>query len=120
MIKLRNLRSISISPICPYVLQELNMKQVHKKKEHETLLSQHDSTQSLEYKHLNTIQEQRMEHLRSTRLLCNSVEFIQYFSGLFTPMCVWSNYLGYFRSDLYQTWYECLQIGIRPIICGLS
>ena len=40
------------------------MKQVHKQKEHETLLNQHDSTQALEYKHLNTIQEQRMEHLR--------------------------------------------------------
>ena len=40
------------------------MKQRHKDKEHEVLLSQHDATQALEYKHLNGIQDQRMEHLR--------------------------------------------------------
>lgn len=40
------------------------MKQKHKEKEHEMLLTQHDSTQSLEYKHLNAIQDQRMDHLK--------------------------------------------------------
>ena len=40
------------------------MKQRQKDKEHEVLLAQHDSTQALEYKHLDSIQEQRMEHLK--------------------------------------------------------
>uniref|UniRef100_F6UDW5 non-specific serine/threonine protein kinase n=1 Tax=Ciona intestinalis TaxID=7719 RepID=F6UDW5_CIOIN len=59
--------------------EELNMKQKHKEKEHEVLLKQHDSTQSLEYKHLHAIQEQRMEHLKSQHQteLSNQVEYSQ-------------------------------------------
>lgn len=49
--------------------QELDLKQVHKKKEHETLISQHDSTQTLEYRQLHAIQELRMERLRLASLL---------------------------------------------------
>nr|CAB3266811.1 serine/threonine-protein kinase TAO3-like [Phallusia mammillata] len=59
--------------------EELNMKQKHKEKEHEMLLTQHDSTQALEYKHLNAIQEQRMEHLKSQHQteLSNQMEYSQ-------------------------------------------
>ncbi|XP_078488253.1 serine/threonine-protein kinase TAO1-like isoform X5 [Ciona intestinalis] len=59
--------------------EELNMKQKHKEKEHEVLLTQHDSTQLLEYKHLYAIQEQRMEHLKSQHQteLSNQVEYSQ-------------------------------------------
>ncbi|XP_076805783.1 uncharacterized protein LOC143449455 isoform X2 [Clavelina lepadiformis] len=59
--------------------EELNMKQRHKEKEHETLLYQHDSTQALEYKQLHAIQEQRMDHLKSQHQteLSNQTEYSQ-------------------------------------------
>jgi len=48
-----------------FLREELNLKQVHKKKEHETLVAHHDSTQALEYRQLHDIQHLRMERLRS-------------------------------------------------------
>jgi len=57
--------------------EELDLKQIQKKKEHEVLIQQHDSTQNLEYKHLNDIHNLRMERLKSqhqTELL-NQTEY---------------------------------------------
>lgn len=62
-----------------FLREELDLKQVHKKKEHETLISQHDSTQTLEYRQLHAIQELRMERLRSqhTTEMANQDEYSQ-------------------------------------------
>jgi len=57
--------------------EELDLKQIQKKKEHEVLIHQHDSTQNLEYKHLNDIHNLRMERLKSQHQteLVNQTEY---------------------------------------------
>jgi len=65
------------------LLNELNLKQDQRKEEHDRLIAQHDSTQTLEYKQLSQIQDLRMERLRSQHQteMTNQQEYSQQREG---------------------------------------